>query len=319
MSQFRVLITDYAWPDLEIERSVLAEAGAEIVLPDSTAESDLIQAAQGVDAILTNWAQTTAKVIAAASKCQIVSRMGIGLDNIDVDYCTSHGIPVTNVPDYCLIEVAEHTLALLLALGRNVAHYHWKTKEGEYCLQDGPPLRRLEGQTLGIIGLGQIGQRVADKAHCLGFNVVATGRTPKEVEGVTWCSFEELLERSDYVTLHCPLTPETRHLMGREQFARMKPSAFLINTARGGVVDHEALTEALLQGEIAGAALDVQDPEPAPVDLPPYNHPAVLVTPHAAFVSEESLENLRFRSATQVKNRLLGQTPESVVNAVDLS
>ncbi len=318
MSQFRVLITDYAWPDLEIEQKVLAEVGAEIVLPDSTSEADLVRAANGVDAILTNWAQTTASVIAAAPACQIVSRMGIGLDNIDVAYCTSHGIPVTNVPDYCLIEVAEHTLALLFALGRNVAHYHWKTKEGEYRLQDGPPLRRLEGQTLGVIGLGQIGRRVAEKARCLGFKVLATGRTPQEVEGVTWCSFKELLEQSDYISLHCPLTPETHHLMGREQFALMKPSAFLINTARGGVVDHEALTEALTRGEIAGAALDVQDPEPAPVDLPPYNHPAVLVTPHAAFVSEESLENLRLRSATQVKHRLLGQVPESVVNEVEL-
>ena len=319
MSTFRVLITDYAWPDLTIERDVLKEIGAEIVLPDSTSESDLVRAATGVDAILTNWAQTSAKVIAAAPKCRIVSRMGIGLDNIDLDYCTSHGIPVTNVPDYCVLEVAEHTLALLLALGRNVAHYHWRTKAGEYRLQDGPPLRRLQGQTLGIIGLGQIGQAVAERARGFGFNILATGRTPKTLPGASWVELDELLERSDYVSLHCPLTPATRHLIGQEQFFKMKSTAFLINTARGGVIDHEALSVALEKGEIAGAALDVQDPEPAPVGEAPYCHPRVLVTPHAAFVSEESLADLRFRSATQVKARLTGEIPECVVNEVDLA
>ena len=314
MARFKVLITDYAWPDLAIEKAILESIDAEVVVPEATSEAALIEAAKGCDAILTNWAQTTREVIESASNCKIVSRMGIGLDNIDVDYCTENGIPVTNVPDYCLTEVAEHTLAMIFALGRNVAHYHWRTQSGIYQLQDGPTLRRLEGQTLGVVGLGQIGQQVAQKAKCLGFRVLGTGRTPKSVEGVQWRDFPSLLNESDYVSLHCPLTPETAGMMDEKAFSQMRSSAFLINTARGGIVDHQALADALDHNKLAGAALDVQTPEPPNLEIPPYNDPRVIVTPHAAFVSEESLENLRRRAATQVSDCLTGKTPESVVN-----
>jgi D-3-phosphoglycerate dehydrogenase len=256
-------------------------------------------------------------VIAAAPKCRLVSRLGIGLDNIDVAYCTKHDIPVTNIPDYCLIEVAEHALAQLLSLARKIAFYHYETQNGRYQLQAGPTLRRIEGQTLGIIGLGNIGRKLAEKALPLGLKVIAFSRSRKDpMPGVEFVEFDDLLKRSDYISLHIPATPQTRHMFGAAQFAKMKPAAYLINTARGGLIDHAALAQALQAGQLAGAALDVQDPEPPDLSQPPYNDPRVLVSPHAAFVSVESLENLRSRVARQVVDRLSGKTPENVVNGV---
>jgi D-3-phosphoglycerate dehydrogenase len=321
MPRFRVLLTDYAWPDVEIERRTLAEIDAELIVAakeqqDAAGLAALAREHQ-VDAIMTNWAKVPESVIAASPNCRIVSRLGIGLDNIDVAWCTSRGIPVTNVPDYCLIEVAEHALALLLALSRKVAYYHLATKQGRYELQAGPKLRRIEGQTLGIVGLGNIGGKLAEKALGLGLQVIGTSRSGRGArEGVRIVSLEELLSASDYVSLHIPATPATRHLIGAAQLAQMKPSAYLINTARGGLVDHAALAAALQEGRLAGAALDVQDPEPPDLAQPPYNDPRVIVTPHAAFVSEESLANLRERTSRQVATRLTGGVPENVVNGV---
>jgi D-3-phosphoglycerate dehydrogenase len=321
MPRFRVLLTDYAWPDVEIERRTLAEIDAELIVASKEQQDAAGLAALAgenqVDAIMTNWAKVPASVIAASRNCRIVSRLGIGLDNIDVAYCTSQNIPVTNVPDYCLIEVAEHALALLLSLSRKVAWYHLATKQGRYELQAGPKLRRIEGQTLGIVGLGNIGGKLAQKAFGLGLNVIGTSRSGRAaIPGVRLVSLEELLATSDYVSLHIPVTPATRHLIGAAQLAQMKPSAYLINTARGGLIDHAALAAALNAGRLAGAALDVQDPEPPDLSQPPYNDPRVIVTPHAAFVSEESLANLRERTSRQVATRLTGGVPENVVNGV---
>jgi D-3-phosphoglycerate dehydrogenase len=322
MPRFRVLLTDYAWPDVEIERRTLAEIDAELIVAEKSRQDAASLAGLAkeheVAAIMTNWAKVPESVIAAAPGCRIVSRLGIGLDNIDVKYCTSRGIPVTNIPDYCLIEVAEHALALLLALSRKVAYYHHETKAGRYQLQSGPKLRRIEGQTLGIVGLGNIGKKLAEKARGLGLQMLATTRTSRDpVLGVEYVSLDELLARSDYVSLHTPLTPETRHMLGAAQFAKMKPSAYLINTARGGLIDQPALQAALDAGQLAGAALDVQDPEPPDLSQPPFNDPRVIVTPHAAFVSEESLDNLRTRVARQVATRLTGGKPENVVNGIE--
>jgi D-3-phosphoglycerate dehydrogenase / 2-oxoglutarate reductase len=321
MPRFKVLITDFAWPDVEIERRTLAEIDAELIVAEKGRQDAAALAAlakeQQVDAIMTNWAKVPEQVIAASPKCRIVSRLGIGLDNIDVAYCTSRKIPVTNSPDYCLIEVAEHAMALLLALSRKVAFYHQATKGGRYELQAGPKLRRIEGQTLGIVGLGNIGRKLAEKAVGLGLKIVATSRSGRNaMSGVKLVSLDELLRQSDYVSLHVPLTPSTRHMISAAQLAQMKPSAYLINTARGGLIDATALAAALAGGKLAGAALDVQDPEPPDLARAPYDDPRVIVTPHAAFVSEESLTNLRERVSRQVAVRLTGAVPENVVNGV---
>jgi D-3-phosphoglycerate dehydrogenase len=315
MRQYKVLLTDYAWADVEIERSTLEDVDAELIVAPASDEESLIKAATGVDAIMTNWAKVTARVIAAAPNCRIVSRLGIGLDNIDVNYCTEHKIVVTNVPDYCLTEVAEHALALLLAQARKVAFYHLETQAGRYDLQAGPKLRRVAGQTLGIIGWGNIGRQLAQKALGIGLKVVASSRSRSHaMPGVEWRTVDELLAESDYVSLHLPLNAETRHTFGAKQFAKMKPTAYLINTARGGLIDHAALAAALDAGQLAGAALDVQDPEPPDLSQAPYNDPRVIITPHAAFVSAESLENLRERTACQVADLLMGRRPENVIN-----
>ncbi|MFI4876591.1 MAG: C-terminal binding protein [Blastopirellula sp. JB062] len=316
MSKYKALLTDYAWKDLEIEQATLDQAGVELIVAQDNDEKTLAALAgeHQVDAILTNWAKVTRDVIAASPNVKIVARLGIGLDNIDVAYCTQHKIAVTNIPDYCVIEVAEHTLALLLACARKVAMYHHDTQSGKYDLQAGPAMRRVSGQTLGVVGLGQIGMQLAERALALGLKVIATSRSGKTMPGVETVELDRVLSESDYISLLVPATAETRHLFGAEQFKKMKSTAYLINTARGALIDQTALAAALQAGELAGAALDVQDPEPPDLSQPPMNDPRVIVTPHAAFVSVESLENLRGRATKQVVDWLEGRTPENVRN-----
>ncbi len=315
MSNYKILLSDVAWPDTQIEQQLCDEAGVELIVATDSSEDALAQLAVDCDGILTCWAKITETVIrAAGDRCKVVSRMGIGLDNIDVDYCTRNNIPVTNVPDYCLQEVAEHTLACVLSLGRHINTYNLASKAGNYDRNVNPPLRRLKGQTIGIIGLGNIGTRVSELANALGFNVLGFRQDmTKKVADVQLVPLEQLLTESDFVTLHLPLTDTNHHLIDGAALAMMKNSASLINTARGPLVDHAALAIALEQGEIAGAALDVQDPEPPDLSTPPYNDPRVIVTPHAAFVSVESLIELRRSSMQNTLDVLLhGQSANTV-------
>jgi D-3-phosphoglycerate dehydrogenase / 2-oxoglutarate reductase len=285
--------------------------------PDNK-ELTLAGLAPGMDVIITCWAPVTARVIDAADRCRHIARTGIGLDNIDVARATERGIVVTNVPDYCLREVAEHSLALLFALARKAAAYHLATKRGEYSLVAELPVERIEGKTLGVVGLGQIGSRLAAKAAALGMRVIGTNRSRRTPAGVEWRTLEELLAGSDYVSLQLPLGPETRHIINADTLRLMKPTAYLINTSRGRLVDHAALAEALAAGQLAGAALDVQEPEPPDLSQPPWSDPRVIVTPHVAFYSTEATAELRMRVARQIVAFLRGETPENVVNAAAL-
>lgn len=315
MARFTVLVTDYAWPDLDLERRILAGEDARLVAAPDDHPSTLADLASGADAILTCWSQVPREVLSAARGCRIVARFGIGLDNIDLACCDELGIPVTNVPDYCTEEVAEHTLALLLALARRIAMFHEQTKRGVYDRQAVAPMQRLSGRTLSVIGWGNIGRLVGRRAACLGLKVLAVNRSPRAAApGVAFCDLDTALAEGDYVSLHVPLTADTERLMDASRLARMKPTACLINTARGGLVDHEALSDLLRRDRLAGAALDVQDPEPPDLTRPPWNDPRVIVTPHAAFLSEQSLVELRTRAARQVAARLRGEVPENVVN-----
>jgi D-3-phosphoglycerate dehydrogenase len=318
MPAFRALYTDYPWADASVERNLLAEADCELIVSPDNKEPTLAGLAPGMDVIITCWAPVTARVIDAADKCRHIARTGIGLDNIDVVRATERGILVTNVPDYCLREVAEHALALLYALGRKVASYHLATKRGEYSIVAGLPVERIEGKTLGIIGLGQIGSLLAAKAAALGLRVIGTNRLRQTPAGVAWRPLDELLAESDFVSLQLPLNSETRHIINRDTLALMKPTAYLINTSRGGLIDHAALAHALAANRLAGAALDVQDPEPPDLAEPPWNDPRVIVTPHVAFYSTEATEELRTRVARQVVAFLRGERPENVVNPVVL-
>jgi D-3-phosphoglycerate dehydrogenase len=310
-----VLITDRAWPDTSIEQRVLAAVDAEVIEPSGTDEPALIAAVPDIDAIATNWAQVTEAVVRAATNCRIVARLGIGVDNIAIPTATERGIPVTNVPDYCAPEVADHTLGLLLALARRIAYFHLRTKRGEYDLQAAPPMRRLSTLTLGLFGLGRIGSAVAARAKALGMTILAhTASGSDRGTGCRMVSFDELLAASDYLSLHAPLTDATRRVIDAAALGRMKPSACLINTSRGGLVDEAALWQALQRDRLAGAALDVFDPEPPDLSEPLLADERVIVTPHAAFVSEESLAQMRTQAMEGIVAVLSGQRPQNVLN-----
>lgn len=319
MSKFRVLLTDLPWGNADIEREGLAEIDAEAIVAPDGEEQTLIEQAAGVDAIATCWAQVTSRVMDAAPDCRIVARLGIGLDNIDIDAATGRGMLVTNIPDYCVEEVADHALALMLAMARNVAFFHLRTKRGEYDLQAGLPVRRLSEQTLGVVGLGRIGQAVAERAKALGMTVLAHDVSGDDRGvGCRMLDLPNLLECSDYVSLHLPATGETQHLLNAETIAHMKRGARLINTSRGALIDPAALWHALQDGRISGAALDVFEPEPPDLTEPLYRDERVITTPHAAFASAESVEELRRRTIAQVVAVLRGVTPENVVNPASL-
>ncbi|MBC7815965.1 MAG: C-terminal binding protein [Planctomycetaceae bacterium] len=312
---WRVLLTDRAWPDSSVEQRELAAVGAELIEAPDGSEATLTKWAADVDAIMTCWAPVTEAIVRAATKCRHIARMGIGLDNIAVSAATERRIRVTNVPDYCVEEVADHALALLLACARKVAFFHQRTKAGEYRLQAGSPLRRLRGAVLGIVGMGRIARAVAERARVFGFEIIAWTRSGNDHgSGARMVDLPELLRLSDFVSLNVPLTAETRHMLNRGSLALLKPSAFVINTSRGGLIDHTALWDALQAGRLAGAALDVFDPEPPDLSQPLVRDERVIVTPHTAFVSAESLQELRLRAARQVAATLTGNIPENVVN-----
>ena len=320
MNSPKVLITDHPWPDLEIENEILASASVELIDAPNAEEETLCRLASDAVAIATCWGEVTEKVIRSATACQLICRMGIGLNNIYIPTASELGIPVTNVPDYCVEEVADHTLALLLALTRNVGFFHLRTKSGEYDLATGPKMKRLRGRRLGLIGFGRIGQEVYHRALSFGFDVVA--HSPSGNDNDTGCrmvSLDELLSTSDIISLHAPLTETTTHLIDSEAIILMKRGVVLINTSRGPLIDFDALSTAIETGHVGKAGLDVFAPEPPDLSDPLYQHENVIVTPHAAFVSEESVIELRQRVARQILAMLHGETPENVVNASELS
>ena len=310
-----MLLTDRPWADDSIERGILAAAGIELVEAPAGDEATLSRLAADCQAIMTCWAKVTQQVIAAAPGCRHVARLGIGLDNIDVAHATSQNVVVTNIPDYCIEEVVDHALALLLGLARNVAFHYSKTKQGVYDLRAGQPLRRIAGQTLGVLGFGRTGQLLREKAQGLGLKVIAHSASGNDRgTGCEMVSQAELFRRSDFLSLHAPLTPQTKHVVNANTLATMQPHAVIINTSRGPLIDHAALWQALQANQIGGAGLDVFEPEPPNLADPLYADERVIATPHIAFVSEESLINLRERTAKQVVDVLQNRTPENVIN-----
>lgn len=292
----KVVITDCDHPDVDAERQIFAKAGLGAELASCHTADDVIAAGQGAVALLTQYAPVTAQVLDALPGCRAVGRYGAGVDNIDVAAARARGVAVISVPDYSLEEVANQTIALILAVTRGIVGLHDSVRAGKWDFRAAGPLRRASEQVLGVIGLGHIGAAVASRARALGFAVA--GHDPMQsVPGVTQLPLPELLSTSDIITLHAPLTPGTRHLLNDETFALMKPGAVVVNTARGGLVDTAALRRALGAGRIGGAALDVTDPEPPEPDDPLLRDSRVIVTPHAAFYSEESLAELKRRAA----------------------
>jgi D-3-phosphoglycerate dehydrogenase len=315
------IITDRKPDSLDPTIEVLAQIRASIVQYGCDSEEKLIMAADpDVEALMIFLAVTpvTRRVMEAFPSCKIIARGGIGVDQVDLDAATELGIPVTNVPDYCVDEVSSHTLALLLACARKVCYLHKQVQGGSYDALAGYPIYRLAGSTVGLVGLGRMGRAVARKLQGFDLRLLVNdpfvpGDTIRGY-GAVPTDLESLLENSDYVCLLLPVTPDTYHLIGKEELARMKATAYVINAARGALIDQEALTEALKRGTIAGAGLDVLEEEPPVPDDPLLELTNVVLTPHTAWYSEQALRDSRRTAAQEVARVLTGQRPRYLVN-----
>jgi D-3-phosphoglycerate dehydrogenase len=316
---WKVLITDYAWPNIEVEKKIIEESGGEVIVAPDDSEETLIRLSKDVDAIMTCFAQVTDKVIESAKKCVVIGRFGVGVDNISVKKATELGIPVTYVPDYCMEEVSDHVLALLHTWNRKIALFDKSVKsDGWGHLKLSMRIMRLREKVLGIVGFGRIGQMVAQKASAFGMKIVAydpiIDKEKMSHLGAESVSLEELLKISNFVTLHAPLIPKTHNLISTKELNIMQNDAFLINAARGPLIDEDALYDALKNGVIGGAGLDVM------VDtIPEKDHPLlkldnIIITPHIAFFSQESTLELEERAASEVVKVYKGQMPDNIVN-----
>ena len=312
-----VLLTDHAWPDDGVERSVIEAAGFTLVTgPADPAPGDVIEelvATHRPAAILTCWAPVSAAAIEASAELRIVARLGVGLDNIAVGTATERGIWVTNVPDYCVEEVSDHAVGMVLAWTRGLAVCDREVRSGRWD-PAGARLRRLSALTCGVVGYGRIGRATAGRLRAFGCRVLASDpSSPPDVPEVEMVPLEDLLRRSDVVILHAPLTERTHHLIGAEQLALMPPGGLLVNVSRGGLVATDAVVAALESKRLGGAAFDVLETEPhVPEALSA--RPEVLLTPHVAFSSDVSVEELRRRAAEEVVRVLSSEAPVNACN-----
>lgn len=310
-----VFVTDCDHPSVAIERRVVEAAGLGLEVRQCRTAAEVASACRDAAGLIVQYAPITRAVLAALPRCRVVVRYGVGTDTVDIDAATDLGVAVCNVPDYGVEEVSDHALALLLALGRGIVTLDRAVRAGDWSLATIPAVRRLRGRVLGLVGLGRIGRAVARKALALGLEVI--GHDPAAApppRGVTPVGLDELLARSDFVSLHAPLLPATRHLFDDAAFGRMKPGAFLINTARGGLVDTDALTRALAEGRLAGAGIDVLEREPIAPDHPLLEQPNCLLTPHAGWFSQDAFAELKTKAAEEAVAVVTGAVPRYCLN-----
>jgi len=311
----KVVITDCDHPSVEIEKEILSEIDPEFLLAHCNTEDEVIKAAQDADGIINQYAPITRRVIESLKGCKVIARYGVGVDNIDIKAATEFGIIVANVPDYCVDEVSTHTMALILACARGITLLNGKIIEKIWNFTLAKPLFRTKGKTIGLFGLGKIARAVAQKASGFGFKIIAddpyVSKVNREIKLV---KFSQLLSDSDFISIHTPLTDETRHSFGENELKTMKKTAYLINTARGSIVDEEALYKALKKRWIAGVALDVMEKEPPDWEnlLPKLDN--LIITPHISFYSEESYVELKTKVAEAVCSVLKGKLPRAFVN-----
>lgn len=324
MSKLKVYISDYDYPDLDVEKSILEPVNAEVIGLQCKTGSELSVLAKDADAILQQYAKIPRETIEKLTKCKAICRYGIGVDIVDVQAANDHGIVVTNVPDYCIDEVAEHTIAMGMMLLRRIPAYNAATHAGKWHWQEsGAPIFRFRHQTWGIVGLGRIAQNLVHKIKPFGFAIQSYDPYVSEsfmsTVGVKKTSLEVLLETSDIVTIMCPYTKETHHLINEKALNMMRKHAVLLNCSRGKVVDNQALFKALSEGWIASAGLDDTEEEPAKMDSwspdmnPLFTLGNCIITPHVAYISEDALQECRRVAAENAKAVLLGQTPPNLV------
>lgn len=311
----KVVVTDCDHFSLELERKVLDEINPEFVVAHCTTENEVIEAARDADGIINQYVPITRRVIESLKRCKVIARYGIGVDNIDIKAATDYGIIVANLPGYCVDEVSSHAVALLLACVRKVTLLDNLVKQKKWDLTLARPILRTRGRILGLFGLGKIGRAVAEKASKFGFKIIAYDpyvvKVDREIELV---KFSQLLSDSDFISIHVPLTRETRHAFAENELRAMKKTAYLINTARGSIIDEKALYKALKDKWIAGAALDVMEKEPPDWENPLLRLDNLIITPHISFYSEESYVELKTKTAEAVLSVLKGRLPRAMVN-----
>jgi D-3-phosphoglycerate dehydrogenase len=321
LSKPKVLIAYAGHKEVNIELPILEAGGAHVVAAEDINSPAAVANFGDADALMVTIHEVGPAVMDQMPKCKIICRIGTGMDAIDIPAATERGIWVTNVPDYSIDEVSTHAIALLLAQVRNLFRHRALSQTGTWRYETERPIRRLAGQTLGILGLGRIGSASAKKGHGLGLNVIAHDPyIPDErIEelGVRKVDFDTLLRESDLLTLHVPLTDETRKIINAEALAKMKPTAFLANTARGDVVDIDALVEAVRNGVIAGAGIDVLPTEPPPPDHPVLHEEGIIVTPHIGWASNEAGHDVRERGSQEVVRVLQGNRPRYPWNEIE--
>lgn len=318
MGKFKVVVTDYEYQTFKPEEEVFQKAGIELVLSQCKTEEEIIEAAKDADGLLNQYAPVTRKVIENLPGCKVISRYGVGFNTIDIDAATENKIVVGNVTDYCLDEVSNHAFALLMEGARKVSILNKEVKLGNWDYKAAVPIYRLKGRVLGLVGFGNIPQTLAKKAEGFGLEIIAHDPfVPPSLAaelGVELTGLNELCQRADFISVHAPLNSHTRGMISTEQFATMKKEAFLINTARGPIIDEQALIKALQNNQIAGAALDVLEEEPVSADNPLLKMDNVILTPHASWYSEEAETELKRKTAQNAADVLNGCFPAYLVN-----
>ena len=314
MSKTLVAVVDTVFPTLDPARSVLAKVDAELVMAEQPTPDSILSVASEADAVLVTYGKITSEVIDGLKNCKVIGRFGIGIDNIDIPAASAKGIIVVYAPVYCLEEVSDHAMALMLSLARKITFSNNLVSDGRWEMPAVVPIARLKGRTLGLIGLGNIPQNIVGKAQAFGIEVAASDPyCPDDIFNklnVKKMELDELLSASDFVSIHAPLTEETKGMFNADAFKKMKNSAFLINTARGPLVNIDDLAAALENGEIAGAGLDVLPTEPPTKDNPLVGRHDVILTPHTGFYSEDALLDLQTTVASDVADVLDGKTPK---------
>lgn len=306
-----IAITENIFPTLEPAKAALARLNPTIRMAKSPTAEDILEVARDADAILVTYAKLNADLINQLTRCKAIGRFGLGVDNIDLPACKAKGIAVNYVPDYCIHEVSDHAMALLLSLIRKIPYSNRLVQAGRWEMPAVVPIRRIQGTVLGLIGFGHIPRLVAPKAQAFGMKVIAYDPYAKaelfKNAGVESVDLDTLLARSDYISVHAPLTPQTRGMVNAQAFAKMKKGVYIVNTARGPLIDEAALIAALDAGQVGGAALDVVAVEPLARDSPLLGRDNVIITPHTAFYSIEALEELQSKCASDVARVLSGE------------
>ncbi len=322
IKKHKVLVTDtMLFPPgdpFECERKELSKIGAELILARCRTEDEVIQAARGVDAVLNIGAPVSKKVIDSLNNCKVIVRYGVGVDTVDIESATEKGIPVVNIPAFCIEEVSTMAITLLLACARKIVPFNNSIKKGIWDRDIAGEVHSLKGRVLGLIGFGKIAKATARKAKAFDLNIITydpyISRDDAEEKGAKLVDLDELLRSSDYISVHVPLTKETKHLLGEDEFKMMKKSTFFVNTSRGPVVDEKALYKALKEGWIAGAGLDVVEKEPIEPENSLLKLDNVIFTPHVSSGTKEAFIKLRTIVAQEAVRVLSGKLPVSLVN-----